>query len=455
MMKKNNCKILILSLFAFFAISCVGAPIEYKDIDNQVNGNNFKAATEVIETKQNSSKPIYSEKNAIMLFLDKGLLEHYAGDYQNSSQSLQEAERLIEEAYTKSITAGFLSYIVNDNTKEYPGEDFEDIYLNIFNALNYYKKGDIDGALVEIRKLSSTNGKLDLLARKYDYKDPSSGASLEELAKREAGGAELPKGKKVEFNNSALARYLAALFYLSDGKSDSARIELEQLQRAFLTNKDVYKNPIPKTVEQVRNVPKGKAMLNILCFSGMSPVKTEEQVTHFFPFFHSPALYVANFKLPKMVQRPSKIDRIEVVIDANKKVNLELLEDISAVVEETFSIRYANIVIKTYIRTLLKYAAADIAAAEIERRQGKNGGLAAFAAAYTAKKTLEATEHADIRMSRYLPAKAYIGGIILEPGTYNITVNFYAGNTVISKEEYNNYTVKEKGLNLIDAVSLK
>jgi len=455
MLGKIGCKIILLSSFAFFAISCVGAPIEYKDIDNQVGGNNFKAAAEVIETKQKSSKPIYSEKNAIMLFLDKGLLEHYAGDYQNSSESLQEAERLIEEAYTKSITASFLSYIVNDNTKDYPGEDFEDIYLNIFNALNYYNRGDIDGALVEIRKLSSTNGKLDMLAKKYDYKDPSSGESLEELAKKEAGGAELPKGKKVEFNNSALARYLAALFYLSDGNTDSARIEFEQLQRAFLTNKDVYNNPIPNVVEQIRDVPKGKAMLNILCFSGLSPVKIEERVTHFFPFFHSPMLYVANFKLPKMVQRPSKIDRIEVVIDANTKVNLELLENMSAVVEETFSIRYTNIVIKTYIRTLLKYTAADIAVAEIERRQENNGGLAALGIAFAAKKTLEATEHADIRMSRYLPAKAYIGGIILEPGTYNITVNFCSGNSVISKKEYNNYNVREKGLNLIDAVSLK
>jgi hypothetical protein len=422
------------------------------DIDHEVGGGDFEAAVDVIVKRQNSKKVIYSEKNAIMLFLDKGILEYYAGDYFNSSQSLQEAERLIEEAYTKSITAGFLSYILNDNTKEYPGEDFEDIYINIFNALNYYKRGDIDGALVEIRKLSEANGKLDTLARKYEYKDPNSGASLEELARRNAEGAELPKGKKVEFNNSALARYLAALFYLADGKNDNARIELDQLQRAFLTNKDVYQNPIPKTIEQMSDVPSGKAMLNILCFSGLSPIKEEETVTHFFPLFRNPVLYVANFKLPKMVQRPSKISRVEVVIDGNNKFDLELLENISAVVEETFAIRYANIVAKTYIRTLLKYLTVDIASVEVERRQDD---LLALAAAFVAKKAFEATEKADTRMSRYLPGKAYIGGIILEPGTYNVTVNFYSGNTIISRAEYNDFILRENGLNLIDAVSLK
>jgi hypothetical protein len=61
--------------------------------------------------------------------LDKGLLEHYVGNYRDSSQDLENAERLIQDTFTKSVTAGIASYIANDNTKEYPGEDYEDIYL--------------------------------------------------------------------------------------------------------------------------------------------------------------------------------------------------------------------------------------------------------------------------------------------------------------------------------------
>ncbi|MDR2952637.1 MAG: hypothetical protein LBU82_05290 [Treponema sp.] len=452
MLKETGFKTIFLTFSIFQLISCASGPNTYKEIDKATDDGNFMAAVDAIAKRQESVNVIYPEKNSIMLFLDKGMLELYAGNYAASSADLQEAERLIEEAYTKSITAGFLSYILNDNIKDYPGEDFEDIYINIFNALNYYNKGDIEGALVEIRKLSSANGKLDMLAKKYEYKDPYSGLSLEELAQKEAKGAQLPKGKKTEFNNSALAHYLSALFYLAEGETDSARIEFEQLQRAFLTNKAVYQNPIPKTVEQIRDIPQGKAALNIICFSGLSPIKEEEQVDYFFPLFHNPMLYTASFKLPKMVQRPSIIDRIEVVIDEENKCNLELLEDINNVVKETFTVRYANTAAKIYIRTLIKYVAVDIMAGEVEK---SNGRLAAQAVAFAAKEAFEATENADTRMSRYLPGKAHIGGIILEPGTYNVTVNFYSGNAVVSKTEFNNFTVREKGLNLIDAVSLK
>jgi len=441
----------ILCIITPLLFSCASRPGAYKEIDLAVGNGDFEGAVEKLTDAQKSKKPIYAERNAIMLFLDKGLLEHYAGDYENSSRSLQEAERMIEEAYTKSITAGFMSYIVNDNTKEYPGEDFEDIYINVFNALNYYRRGNIEGALVEIRKLSMSNGKLDMLARRYEYKDPNSGASLEELVQKEAGRGQLPRGKPVDFSNSALARYLAALFYLAGGNTDSARIEFEQVQRAFLTNRNVYQNPFPSAVEQARNVPAGMARLNVIGFAGLSPVKEEEVVVHYFPFFQSPAFHVANFKLPKLVERPSVIDRIEVTA-GQERFQLELLEDMGAVIRETFAVRYANIVIKTYIRTLLKYVTADVAAAVTSERQSPLAGLAI---ALAARAAFEATESADIRMSRYLPNRAYIGGVNLPPGNYDVTVNFYSGSRLIKQAARENVQVRANTLNLIDAVSLQ
>ena len=157
---------LIILLITFLILSCATNRNAFREIDLAVEQANYSLAVEEIRNGQRRTRAIYNEKNAIQLFLDKGLLEHYAGNYAYSSEDLQNAERLIEEAYTKSISENFLSYIINDNVKEYPGEDFEDIYLNVFNALNYYHRGNLEGALVEIRKLSMSNGKLDLLARK-------------------------------------------------------------------------------------------------------------------------------------------------------------------------------------------------------------------------------------------------------------------------------------------------
>jgi len=154
--------------FAALFLSCASASGVYRNIDNAVYQNNFERGIAEIVIGQEKKRPIYPEKNAVSLFLDKGLLEHYAGNYSSSSRDLENAERLIQEAFTKSITAGIASYIANDNLKEYPGEDYEDIYLNVFNALNYYHNHNIEEAMVEIRKITMSNGKLDLLSKKYE-----------------------------------------------------------------------------------------------------------------------------------------------------------------------------------------------------------------------------------------------------------------------------------------------
>jgi len=447
---KKTSKTIKIAVLTVIIASCSVSSSAYKEIDSAVGSANFEAAVNIIKMGQQKSRAVYSEKNAILLFLDKGLLEHYAGNYAASSADLQTAERLIEEAYTKSISEGFLSYIINDNTKSYPGEDFEDIYINVFNALNYYHKGDLEGALVEIRKLSMSSGKLDMLSRKYEYVDPKTGANLNEMTRRETGVTQMPETKAVKFSNSALARFLSALFYLGEGNTDAGRIELEQVYRAYSANANIYKGQVPKAAAEIQNIPSGKARLNILGFTGLSPIKEEQMILHYLPFMH-PVLQIAAFKLPVLVQRQTKITRVEAVINNEKKIDLELLEDIGEVIKETYNARFSNIMLKTYIRTIIKYSVADVIAMEMVKKQDSVAGLMTAIAARTA---MDVSESADIRMSRYLPDKAYIGGINLDPGTYSVIINYYSGNHIISRAEYNDVIVKSKGLNLLQSVRL-
>jgi len=448
---KTTLQAINIILLSFTILSCAMSSAAYKDIDHAINKDDFSEAISVIVKKQKGNNAMYSQKNAIMLFLDKGMLEHYAGNYAASSADLQNAERLIEEAYTKSISEGFLSYIINDNVKEYPGEDFENIYINIFNALNYYNRNNIEGALVEIRKLSNTNGKLDMLAQKYNYTDPKTGSSLNDMVNKETGINELPAAKSVNFSNSALARYLGALFYQADGNIDSARIEFDQVYKAYAAQRNIYRGNVPKAVEEARNIPEGKARLNIISFTGLSPIKEEDTVIQFLPFQH-PVLQIATFKLPALVKRPSQINRIEVEINGTQKFELELLENMGDVIHETFNAHYSNMLIKTYIRTILKYVVADVAAMATEKQ---NDSLAGLMVAVAARVAADVSERADIRMSRYLPDKAYIGGINLDPGTYSVIIKYCNGYKAIYIEEFPNVTVKSGRLNLLQSVKLK
>ena len=444
----------LIYVLAGSLLSCAVSPDAYREIDNAVYRNDFKMGLEAIRKGQEGPNPIYPERNAISLFLDRGLLEHYAGNYRESSSDLQEAERLIEEAYTISISENIASYIANDNTKTYPGEDYEDIYINVFNALNYYNRGNIEGAMVEIRRITISNGKLDLLSRKYENARPDiSDWILDQL--RNIGflqNPDLPRGQPVNFSDSALARYLGLLFYLGDGKPDDARIEYERLQAAYAANPNIYRTPLPVSTAEVINVPAGKARLNVIAFTGLSPIKEEGSFNGAFPFFQNPYLKLTAFKLPKFTGRKSEINRIEVIIKGSGAFSLELLEDMGAVMKETYNARFSDMFFKTYVRTMLKYAAADVSTARAAER---GPSYAAMLSAIIAKTAIDASESADIRMSRYLPDKAYIGGVNLEPGTYTITVNYHSGRRIIASDEHRNVRVRQGALNLIESVSLK
>jgi len=448
----NKTRIIILTCgLGLFFLSCATTN-GYRYIDEAVEQQDFERGIALIESGQEGKNPTYPEKNAVSLYLDKGMLEHYAGNYADSSADLQEAERLIEEAFTKSVTAEIGSYIANDNTKEYPGEDFEDIYLNVFNALNYYNKGDLEGALVEIRKITWTNGKLDMLERKYEGAKTSAGEYvLEQLKELGLGiNPQLPQGDSVNFSDSVLARYLGALFYLGNGNADSARIEFEKIKTAHVANPKVYNHPIPSAVTEAQSVPRGKARLNVIAFTGLSPIKEEGVFVSAFPFFKNKELWFPEFKLPKFVKRPSTINRIEVTVGTDT-FNLELIEDMGAVAEETYNAHFGNLFFKTYIRVLLKYAAVDVAAIAAGK---KGSSLAATAAAVAGKKTADATEGADIRMSRYLPDKAYVGGINLDPGVYTITINYFSGNKLVAHTNHTDVAVRANALNLVNSANL-
>jgi hypothetical protein len=455
---------ILLFLLLLFCLSCAskGAFTDrtalYRNLDRAIYMGSFEGGIAHIIQLQANNSPLYDSRNAVSLFIDKGMLEFYAGRHRDSANSLQNAERLIAEAFTRSITENFLSYIVNDNTREYPGEDFEDIYISVFNALNYFHMRNIDGALVEVRKLTIPNGKLCILERKYNRGNNliQSSASVELSAANANPETTPPPSKRVTFTNSALARYLSVLFYQAEGNPDAVRIEIAQLRSAMADQPRFYRQGVPDTVEKLQqNVP-GQARLDILSFTGLSPVK-EEQIFHvFWPFFRNNMLRFPQIKLPTMVKRPNSINRIEIIVN-NERFNLELIEDLGEVIVDTFNARYTNVSLKTYIRTLLKYTALDALDREANRNiENASTGMRLLrgTGVIAAKAIFDASERADVRMSRFLPDKAYIGAIHLPPGRYNVTVNYFDGRNIIRTDTKSDVHVRMNTVNLIQTTNL-
>ncbi|GHT67446.1 hypothetical protein FACS1894110_12960 [Spirochaetia bacterium] len=420
--------------------SCATAPFSH--VDGVLRDGDYAESAALLEKHK---KKLYKNRDAILYYLDKGLVTHYAGQYQDSSKLLENGERAIEAAFTKSVTAEIGSYLVNDTVKEYDGEDYEDIYLNVFNALNYYHRGNIEDAMVEIRRM---NNKIRFLSAKYGVIK----TNLQEKALEES--AEIPPNADAElhFSDSALARYLGLLFYRDAGRYDDARIDQEGLKIAFANTPDVYTHPLPSSIDNELEIPEGKARLNVLAFGGLSPVKQEETLR--IPISSSNYVKIA---LPVLVERSSQIKTVELVIENGPAFELELLEDIEAVARETFKEKQDVIYLKTVIRATMKGVTSSVldAAASSDEIDGTTSLILSLLG-FGNKIFAEASEQADLRISRYFPGKAYIGGINLDPGTYSFTVNYRdsSGRSLASFRQENIMIYKDR-LNLLEAVCLK
>ena len=68
---------------------------------------------------------------------------------------------------------------------------------------------------------------------------------------------------------------------------------------------------------------------------------------------------------------------------------------------------------------------------------------------------VDITENADLRCSQLLPGRIYVGDFELEPGVYDLRVEFIgSGGGVIYSQEFPVYEVKSRGINLVEAVYL-
>jgi hypothetical protein len=430
-------KLLTVALAAGLCVSCATAP--FHRVDGALHEGRYEESLRALEKNRLS---LYGPGDKVLYYLDKGMVTHYAGLYKESSELLEAGERAMEAAFTKSIIQEAGTYLINDTARDYAGEDYEDIYTNSFNALNYYHQGNLEEALVEIRRM---NNKVRNLADKYGVVT----SDLQKKAMEES--LPIPPNEEAPsvFSDSALARYLGMLFYRGIGRFDDARIDRDYLLLTFANSPKLYPHRLPNSLEEELNIPPGMARFNLLAFAGLSPIKKANDIR-----LPIGTRYV-KISLPEMVYRPSPVARVELVFDDGQRFDLELLEDIEAVARETYKVREQVIYLKTAIRASLKGVGSVVLGSMAEETEGSASlvfGLLSLGAQIFA----EASEQADLRISRYFPARAYVRGITLSPGDYSFDVRYYnAGGKALASFRYEDVPIREHRLNLAEVICLK
>lgn len=438
----------------------------FADIDQEAQQGDYEDAVAAVESQQDS---LYTVRDELLYNLDTGVLHFYAGDYETSISRLHEAERIIEELFTVSVTQATSTFLLNDNAQDYSGEDFEDIYLNIFKAIAFLEQGEDQGAFVEIRRI---NNKLNLLEDKY--------VGLAQQYNR-ADDAELSvEPGNARFYNSALARYLSLVLYRAQGDYDDARIDWQEIQEAFNEQSTLYDFPLPLDASVI-DEPAGVRM-SVVAFSGRAPLKRAETlrivtgtdvvyieyasesgqgelIPEGYGRFTFPGVeegYRFVFQLPRMQLRGSTVDRIRVTANGRVLGELELMEDIERIAQDTFQIRQPMIFVKTVTRALVKGIAAERGKEEIERAAAESGSIggsiAGVVGSVATDVAVEASEQADLRVSRYFPAYAYVGEWEVNPGVYDVEVEYYSGSSLVHVDRNDDVEISRRSPNLVTSI---
>ena len=433
----------------------------YDPIASELGKGDFQKAVEAIETAKAHHK--YGQKDRFLYYMDAGLANHYASHFDTSNAKLTQAEYASDELFTKSISRAIGSFILNDNILEYDGEDYEVLYANLIKALNYMNADNFDEAFVEVKR---ANEKLNLLEQKYA--DVSK--QLKQSSTVDSSEVNLDyTAKKVRFNNDAFARYLSMHMYSVEGKMDDAKLDYNLLRQAFAEQPHIYDFDPP----QVRYFSKDKAILSVVGLTGLSPAKeplnlrirTDKDLdlvqilytgpdgedTHYgqFSIKISEDFYF-KFSIPQIVPQTSQVSRIRVSADSVFIGELQLLENVSLVAQETFEAKKSIIYLRSVARAIAKGLATHKA-----KGKADTGGLVGWLKKAAIDVGSDISENADLRCSRLLPGRIYVGDFEIEPGTYDLTIEFLdERGALVSTTKILKYKILRNGLNLVEGFSL-
>jgi hypothetical protein len=461
---QNKLQYLILFPILLTMASCASTKTyqyQYVEANEQLAKRDFAAASLIIEGYRDQT---YKEKDRVLYNLDVGMLYHYAGEYEKSNAALSEAERGIEELYTKSISKMLTSGILNDNALDYGGEDYEDIYLNVFKGLNYIALGDPESALVEIRRIHI---KLNILEDKYRK-------LIEEYNQSDEAEGEITP-IETRFYNDALARYLGLLLYRYENSLDSARIERDNIEQAFKNQKQLYDFPLNELPELTMD--RDMAHLSIIAFSGMAPRKlaetfylttlpgvvmitsasqSEEYVKSNvgFNFLSMPGIdggFHFKFEYPRMDLMGSRANRIVLVLDGVPVKEIPLFEKMESISKEIFRIKQPLVIGKSILRTVTKGILKESA----KDQMNEAGPMAGLLMGIALDVAVDATENADLRTSQYFPAYAHTLDIKIPAGEHTVAVEYYHDSTLLFRDNRGVMDLQAEELNLVESFVLE
>ncbi len=395
---------------------CAGPRKVYTTVDDLNAQGEFSQARSYVEEHAKD----YGKRNRLLYLLDRGTFAFSTGDFREAIISFTEAEQLMSELYTISLSQEATTFVVNDNTAPYRGDDFESVMVNLFLALSYANLSEVDEALVEARKVDSK-----LTAINLQYAENEQNAYREDPFVRLLMGILYEMGQTSTDLNDAYISYIKALqgydseyqrFGVSfpeplvenllSAASFMGRAELRKVQQRFPSYRFASRADRKETAE-----------VYVLHLNGRTPIKQEDVIV-----VPTPDGQVVKVALPRYEKIPGRIvgARLHALPELGKQqfvADFRVAEPIGGIAIESLQNRRLRIYAKTLARVTAKY----LAVREAQRSAGDQfGGLAGLLTKVTGDLLIFVSEQADLRSWRTLPQEILISKVTVPPGSYQI-----------------------------------
>ncbi len=363
--------------------------------------------------------------------MEKGRVSFLAEDYPQSLSFLQvsdNAVKVLNDRATISVseTASSVGALAtNDNLTTYEPADYELGFLHLYLGLNYLKKNDLSGALVEMRRANQVQEQAKK-RRQSELESAQESATQQGVSPNIASiMAKYPDaGKTLQAVQNGYLLYLSALLYETDNDLNSAYIDYKRALAVMPENEEVIDGVLRvghklgmrqdlKTYEarygKYSKPPKDKGRVIVL--DEQRIVKAMDSWNFSLPIYSSRDDLTSIYSLalpyyPNIENYPSASLMLN-----GRSLNGSELVDVNLMAQNNLNERMPSIVIRQALRVVAKDQLRREAA------KGDDVGNALFSI-WNAL-----TEQADTRSWQTLPAKVYSSSQQVNSGEHTLVVN--------------------------------
>jgi hypothetical protein len=376
----------------------------------------------------------------ILYYFELGELERLRAHYSQSQAAWRTADARVlawEEAARADparVSGAALSYILSDKLRPYEGHDYEKVMLTTRLAMNHLAQGDFENARVAIKRTHEREAVIAQLRDRErqqieeEARKRGARASFKELNGYPVQTIDSPEVNALRNSyQSAFSHYLAGFVYEALGEPSLAAAGYRQAIE-LRPNLPMLEEALTGLDQRVAAPDDGKCDVLIAVETGLAPARVSRQFTLPIPVNERFMLVPVSF--PVIESQDPGFVPAQLRVEGAEPLTPVQITSIDAMARRALQDEMPAIMLRGFVRSFTKATAQYQAqrAADRSRRKGDNNAgaildLAAFALAVGSV----ATESADERQWRSLPARVSIARTRLPRAAHRIVVDTPSG----------------------------